>query len=513
MNRKTAYLWRKRPLLIGFGLAFFLFVLISSGCFLSPAEESLNLTILHTNDHHGHTLAYTYRGRQVGGLAERMSLIERLKEEESKKAAMCLFLDAGDIASGSLFSDFFSAEPDWKLFSEYYDAIVPGNHDFDPPFDTTYGFIQKFRAPVLSANIFDRQSKQLIFPPYKIFQKDKWSIAVIGVSHPDTPLISTRGDDERLEFRSGTDAVSTYVEELREKHDLILILSHLGEDAALAKDVPGIDVVVGGHYHTPLKNPLIVNKTVIVNAGFGGQYIGRLSLAVRRTKGKVETKLEGYTLIPVTADMPPDEHVQEVLQPYLDAFGDRGKTVVGEAGGRFTRPLVDPTSSSTLANLVTDAYRYVTGADFAFVNAGGLRADLEKGPVTVEEIHAVLPFDNTLIVFEITGAQILEVIHSMFSGKIGDGGILFPSNLQITIQDSGSIQVLTGDGLPLEPEHIYRLAVGSFIARGGDGHLSFPNFPNKTDTEIRTSDALKRYFEAKGIVFPDKEPRLKRDPE
>ncbi len=491
---------------------FFFAVLIFSSCAPQNPEESLFLTILHTNDHHGHTFTYTYKNKQIGGLAERVTLIKRLKEQAKSTSDICLLLDAGDISSGTLFSDFFYAEPDWKVYSKFYDAITPGNHDFDFPFDTVFNLIQKFRAPVISSNIYGRPSGQLIFPPFNIFQKDSWKIAVIGVSHPDTPLISTLGNDNRLEFRSAIEAVALQVKELRETSDLVIILSHLGEDDKLAKAVEGIDLIVGGHSHTPFKKPKQKNNTLLFNAGYGGQYLGHMSLHLKRGRRGVKVRLIDYELLPVTGDIPPDDIIQSLLQPYEETFGDRGQTRVGETSEIFSRtPLAGSMSSSTLAHLVADSYRYVTGVDFAFVNEGGLRADLDKGPVTIDELHRVLPFDNTLIVFKLTGTQIIEIIQKMTSSLTSEGGILFPSNLQITLRKSGEPIILTGDGEALIPEKTYSVAVGSFIARGGDGHTSFPTFTQKSDTQIRTSEALKKYLEDKKTVYPDEEARLKNE--
>jgi len=494
------------------GVAFFVLTLIFCSCSSQIPEESLSLTILHTNDHHGHTLTYMHNEKLIGGLAERITLIKKLQEQARSTSDMCLLLDAGDVSSGTLFSDFFVAEPDWKIYSKFYDAITPGNHDFDFPFDTTFSLIQKFRVPMISSNIYERQSGQLIFPPYNVFQKGNWKIAVIGVSHPDTPLISTLGNDERLEFRSAVEAAALYVQELRETHDLVIVLSHLGEDDKLAKAVKGIDLIVGGHSHSPFKKPKKKNKTLLVNAGYGGQFVGHMSLLLKRGKRGVKVSLIDYELLPVTGDLPPDKEILSLLQPYKKTFGDRGQTVIGETGEIFSRsPLEDSMSSSMLANLVADSYRYVTGADFAFVNEGGLRADLDKGPVTIDDLHRVLPFNNTLILFELTGTQIFDIIRNMASTITSKDGILFPSNLYITLRKSGEPSIFTGDGEALVPDKTYSVAVGSFIARGGDGHTSFPTFTQKSDSQIRTSDALRRYFEAKGTVFPDKTARLKNE--
>jgi len=490
--------------------ALFVLILIFCSCSTQVPDEAFSLTILHTNDHHGHILTYTRDETEIGGLAERITLVKKLKEQALDTSDICLLLDAGDVSSGTLFSDFFFAEPDWKIYSQFYDAITPGNHDFDFPFDTTFSLIQKFKVPMISSNLYGRESGQLIYPPYNIFQKENWKIAVIGVSHPDTPLISTLGNDERLEFRSAVEAVGLNVKELRKTNDLIIVLSHLGDDDKLAKAVKGIDLIVGGHFHTPLEKPKKRNKTLLVNAGYGGQYVGRMSLLLKRRKNGVRVRVVDYELLPVTGDLPPDEEILSLLQPYREAFGDLDQTVVGETGEIFSRtPLADSMSSSSLANLVADSYRYVTNADFAFVNEGGLRADLDKGPVTIDELHRVLPFDNTLIVFKITGAQIVEIFKAMVTTITSEDGTLFPSNLHITLRKSGEPIILTGDGEALVANKTYSVAVGSFIARGGDGHTSFPDFTQKSDTKIRTSDALKRYFEAMGTVFPDKTARLK----
>ncbi len=490
--------------------ALFFAALIFSSCTSQISKESLFLTILHTNDHHGHTLTYTQNEKHIGGLAERITLIKRLKEQAKNTSDICLLLDAGDISSGTLFSDFFVAEPDWKIFSKFYDAIIPGNHDFDFPFDTVFNLIQKFRAPVISSNIYGRQSGQLLFPPYNIFRKEGWKIAVIGVSHPDTPLISTLGNDDRLEFRSAVEAAALHVKELRETSDLVIVLSHLGEDDKLAKAVGGIDLIVGGHSHSPFEKPKRMNNTLLVNAGYGGQYLGHMSLHLKRGRRGVKVRLIDYELLPVSGDLAPDDDIHSLLQPYKETFGERGQAVIGETSEIFSRtPLADSMSSSTLANMVADSYRYATAVDFAFVNEGGLRADLDKGPVTVDELHRVLPFNNTLIVFKLTGTQIVDIIQNMKSSLTSEGGILFPSNLQITLRMSGESTILTGDGEALLADKTYSVAVGSFIARGGDGHTSFPTFTQKFDSQIRTSHALRKYFEDKKVVYPDKEARLK----
>ena len=484
--------------------------LFLTSCASPPPEDSLAVTLFHTNDHHGRSLAYLAEDRHIGGLAERITLIKSLREKAAAKGDFCILLDAGDISSGTMFSDSFSAEPDWKVYGKYYDAVTPGNHDFDFPLDGMVRFIEQFEVPVISANIIDRRTGSLLFPPYKIFRHAGWSIVVIGISHPETPILSTLGNDQRLEFRSATEAAASYVDQLREQHDMVILLSHLGKDDRLAREVKGIDLIIGGHSHSPFPKPLKRQGVLIVNAGYGGQYVGQMSLLLKRKGRGVEIELTHYELIPVTADIPPDNDVVSILQPYLDAFGDQGGTVVGHAGESFSREsLADSLSSSNLSHLVADSYRSATGADFAFVNEGGLRADLEKGPLTVDDLHAVLPFNNTLIVFELRGSQVMEVIRNMVSGLIGKNGILFPSNLRITNIQSGIPEVQTGNGDSLVLDKIYSVAVGSFIARGGDGHQSFPKFEKKRDTMIRTSNALRKYIEAKKTVFPDNIPRLK----
>jgi 2',3'-cyclic-nucleotide 2'-phosphodiesterase (5'-nucleotidase family) len=502
---------RKDSLMKKFFPLFFLVLFFSlSSCSTSPPKETFTLTVFHTNDHHGHTLAYDSDGTRIGGLAERLFLINKLREESAGICDLCLLLDAGDVTTGTLFSDTFLAEPDWKVYGRYYDALAPGNHDFDFPLDSMLRLIDSFNVPVISANVFDRRTDTLLFPPYKIFRKDGWSVAVIGVSHPETPILSTLGNDERLEFLSAVEAAEIYAHQLKNDHDLLIILSHLGEDERLAKKVKGIDLIIGGHSHSPLKKPVKKKRALIVNAGYGGRYVGYMTLRLERKGRSVSVEMTDYELIPVSADIPPDKEVKSILQPYVAAFGDQGKTVVGEAGESFQRtPLKGPLSSSNLGNLVSDAYRFATDADFAFVNRGGLRADLDKGPVTIDELHAVLPFDNTLIVFEIKGSHVLKIIENLAPGRSTNDGLLFPSNLQIERTQSGKPAVHSLQGKPILPDKLYTVAVGSFIARGGDGHKVFLTFKKKYNTMIRTSDALRRYIEAKKTVFPDNQSRLK----
>ncbi len=478
------------------------------------AAEPLPVTILHTNDHHGHTLSYSIKSRTVGGLAQRIQLFDEIRQEVDQQNGWVLILDAGDVTTGTLFSDSFSAEPDWAVYSRTYDAVVPGNHEFDIPFSRLTEFASRYKIPFLCANLISRAKQKPVYEPFRVFKKSGHTIGVIGLTNPDTPVISLYGNDRQLLFRPPISAIQDIVLRLRPRVEVLVALSHLGltADQRLAQTIPDFDLIIGGHSHDVLRQPMRVGSTIIVQAGSRGKYVGRLDFNLDPKQRRSGITYTQYQLIPIFSNQPRSSAVMTLLKPFIDTFGERGQTVVGEAAADFSRkPLAGPNSSSAMAHLIADSYREALRADIAFVNRGGVRGDFQRGRLTEADLHRVFPFDNTLYLYRITGDELLQLINDMVAKRaerqaLSPGALLFPSNLHIIA--GSQLRVRFFDNTPLAKNRLYLVAVDSFIAGGGDGFQMFSQLGNVERSSIKSIDAIRTYIKRNSPIVPDRRPRL-----
>ena len=293
-----------------------LIVFISVVCVLFSATTGFakiyHLTILHTNDHHGHFTKFSWNGMpDMGGMAARSTLVNIVRAEVEQAGGHVLLLSAGEVNIGTPESDLFYAEPDFKLMKMMgYDAMTLGNLDFTNSLDVMMTQREWADFPFLSANTFKRETGETLFDSYIIKEFDGLHIAVIGLTQEFTPTIAAL-HAEVLDSRSVIETAQALIPTLRAHVDLVIALTHIGfhetsgggyrtpGDVKLAKEVPGIDVIIGGQLHadTHLEKPKIVNDTLIVQSGENGLYVGRLDLTI---DSEADTIVEyTYTLIPV----------------------------------------------------------------------------------------------------------------------------------------------------------------------------------------------------------------------
>jgi len=387
------------------------------------AEEKL-LTIIHTNDLHSHLLGFspnidytplrTGDDQTVGGWARIAAVI---KSEKTTRANPTLVLDGGDFLMGSLFHMVAREEAlELGLMKEMgYDVITLGNHEFDL---TPHGLArilnsayQKggmpqivFSNPIFHPantedNTLEDSFKKGIVKPYIIKEIQGIRIGIFGIFGKDAAEVSPFA--RPMKFRDPIETSREMVKTLREKEktDLVICLSHGGlrenksfsEDDRLAKEVPGIDLIVGGHSHTKLKNPLTVNQTMIVQAGGHGEYVGVLDLAYENGK----MKLKGYKLVEIDDSIQADEKIQKKVESYIGLINER---VLKKENLSFHKVLAKTdfdirfaNDESNLGNLIADSIRWeinridydrndpVTKVVVAIESNGMIRDDLLKG--------------------------------------------------------------------------------------------------------------------------------------
>ncbi|MCX7918878.1 MAG: 5'-nucleotidase C-terminal domain-containing protein [bacterium] len=473
-------------------------------CSPAPAAaKKVKLTILYTNDVHGHILPFddAYQGKDAGGIARRVTVIKQIKKQNPNT----LLLDAGDLLSGTPISGFFKGEADWKSIElAGYDAMAIGNHDFDYGQEVLRNAIKTCKVPLLSANIIEQSTGNLLAKPYLFKSYSGLTVAIIGLTTPTAPTSTHPKNVVGLSFGNPQETVQKYLPELRKKAKLIIVLSHLGygEDRELAEQVNGIDIIVGGHSHTKLLNYQEVNRTIIVQALQWGLYLGRLDVTVE--KGKIiDKKAE---LIPITNTIPEDTKVAQALSVYADKVKQKMAEVVGETKVDLVRGTYE-NPQSNLSTWIADVFRETAQADIAFQNSGGIRANINKGKITYNDIYSVLPFENVLVTIELTGAQVQELFDFIASAAQSgrDSGQI--SGATFTVRDGKAVNILIG-GKPLSLDKTYKLATNDFLASGGSRFTVL-----KQGKIIHYGDNLRdvliNYLKTHPVINPVSEVRIK----
>jgi 5'-nucleotidase/UDP-sugar diphosphatase len=507
--------------------------------FINPSSifaKSYQLTILHTNDHHGHFEKFNpYPVSDVGGFAAQSALVNIVRAEVEKKGGHTLLLSAGDVNTGVPESDMLDAEPDFKLMNLIgYDAMTVGNHEFDKSLDVLMKQQGWAEFPFLAANIVKKNTGETIFKPYIIKDLDGLKVAIIGLITEETPILVVPDNVKDLEFKSTIETAKALVPKLRQEADLVIALTHIGfyEESGgkykapgvfrLAREVPGIDAIIDGHSHTAVKELKRINKTVLVQAGEWSKYVGRLDLTID-TDLKTVTNSQ-FKLIPVNMKKRvkykgqryyayvdkgyiEDKQIIKAMEPYLEKADSVLSEPVGKALVKLDgdRKLVR-SQETNLANLVTDCMRSKTGADIAFQNGGGIRADVAPGIVTYRDILKVQPFGNTLVIMHMTGKQIIDVLNYAATIKPGNGAFLQVSGLKWTNNKGKADNVMIGNA-PIELDKTYKTVTNNFMAAGGDGYSMFKE-TQQVDTGFVDADSLREYIAKSGEVNPKVEGRL-----
>jgi 2',3'-cyclic-nucleotide 2'-phosphodiesterase (5'-nucleotidase family) len=439
--------------------------------FFSPAgAETVDLTILHINDFHGHLLPKPGREGKAatGGMAY---IAQMVSEERAKNPDGTLLLSAGDMFQGTPVSNLFHGKPVIEAMNRMgFDAMTLGNHEFDWGMNVLHDLRKTAAFPFLSANIVDEKGSLLPgVKPYRILQRKGLKIAVIGITTPETHYTTKPGNIKGYRVIAAEKALPPLIETVKKEGAvLIIVLSHMGldEDREMASLVNGIDLIVGGHSHTEVKTTVVVGSTIIVQAGYYGQFLGVMKIAVDTNAKKIVQYPERKILQKVKAGPGDlfDAGVAGVIKKYDDQIRGEFNRVVGETRVDLAkRPF-----ESNLGNLVCDAMREAAEADVAIQNNGGLRTTIPKGKITMEQVYTLLPFDNNLMTMDLTGTQIVSILE--YNAKTE--GMLQVSGLKVTYDlgapEGSRVKELSIRGKSMVPARVYRVTTNDFLAAGGD---------------------------------------------
>jgi len=428
------------------------------------------LRILHMNDFHGFADPYKPYGTDelMGGISALSAEVRTLRSDKPT-----ILLAAGDMIQGNNWANLFSGESVMELMNAMrFDAMVTGNHEFDFGQEVMKRRLSEAKFPVLAANVEGVEGLK----PYLIKEINGIRVAITGVVTEETPQTTHPRNVTGLRFNAAEETVQKYVKELRDRADLVIVLSHLGHHAErlLAEKVDGIDLIIGGHSHTKVDRPVMIGNTAVVQAWEHGKALGVVDIELK--DGKI-VKLDGRLVDIKPMPGKEDKEITEIVRKYakrVDALLDEK---IGEAeldlDGQNTRK-----RETNLGNLIADIVRSTAGADAAIIGGGSIRTSIRKGEIRVKHVYAVSPFNNYIVAVRLTGAEIRQALEHGVSGINEDAG-RFPQVSGIKFAYSRSAPVgskvrdILLNGRPLEQDKEYVVATDDFLAAGGDGYKAF----------------------------------------
>jgi 2',3'-cyclic-nucleotide 2'-phosphodiesterase (5'-nucleotidase family) len=432
--------------------------------------KTLEIRILHINDFHGFAEPYKPIGsdEMLGGIAYLSESLDKLRKEKPS-----ILLSAGDMIQGNNWSNLSRGESVIELMNiMVFDAMVLGNHEFDFGKEILKKRILEARFPILGANVNGLD----ILRPYVVKEFNGVKIAIIGVVTEDTPISTHPKNVIDIKFESPEETVKKYVDELRDKTDIIVVLSHIGfhADRVLAEKVNGIDIIIGGHSHTKIDNPVIVGKTIITQAWEHAKALGVLDITL---EDKKIIKFNGYLEEIKPSFIKKDVSVSLIVNKYKQKVDRALNEKIGYADTDLDGENVRKRETN-LGNLISDIMRQVSGADVAIINGGGIRTSIKKGEVRVKDVYSALPFDNYIVAIKLKGIQIRWALeHGVSSMEEGSGR--FPQVSGITFRYSRfsksglKIKEIFISGKPIESDKEYVVATNDFLVAGGDGYKIF----------------------------------------
>lgn len=424
----------------------------------------------------------------IGGLSHLATLIRNTREEEG----ITFLLDAGDIFTGALSKKTEGKLP-FDLYSAMdYDAMTLGNHEFEYGWEILVDTIPRANFPVLNANIYNETTGNLIAKPYTILEKSGVKVGVIGVMGIDA-FYNTMAPFHRtgLSVKNPTETAQYWADKIRDNVDMIVVLTHqnktapmqtnkeadpsvqrgFDEDYAMAGALKGVDVIFGGHSDNGLNKPVIHPKTgTVIGLTFGqGMHLGYTKFAVNVEEHNVEY-LDGY-LIPVNSRyLPEDARTAELINDSRNDFPELAEVIA-----KIEQPLMRRYNrESSIGNLLTDFMKSAGNSDIGFLNSGAIRADMNAGNLTLEQLINVYPFKDNLTVIELSGKQVRDLIEYSLTLPYGIGQV---SGLSITYDSSKNalerIVDVKVNGEKIIDENKYTVAVSGYLADGGDGFNVF----------------------------------------
>ena len=498
------------------------------------AQADYTLTILHTNDFHarfepiskydsGCSAESDAEGKCFGGSARLMTAINAAKARTNN----WILVDGGDQFQGTLFYTYYKGKLAAEMMNQMgYTAMTVGNHEFDDGPEVLAGFMDAIEFPIVMSNA-DVSREPLLaekLPKSVVIERGGEKLGLIGLTPQDTDELASPGPN--VVFTDPVDAVQGEVDRLTaEGINKIIVLSHSGYkvDQRVAEGTTGVDVIVGGHSNTYLANnddnadgpyPTVVNGVQIVQAYAYGKYLGELNVTFDDAGNVTEASGDPILMdAAVLADEAVAARVAEAAKP-LEEIRNKVVAVTDvEIGGDRA---VCRAMECSMGNLIADAMLARVadqGIEIAIQNGGGIRASIDAGDVTMGEVLTVLPFQNTLSTFQVSGATIIEALENGVS-QVEEGAGRFPQvagmsfTVDLTKEPGARIMDVMVGGAAIEMDKVYGVVSNNYVRNGGDGYKMFRDAANAYDFGPDLADVTAEYLAEKAPYQPYTDGRI-----
>jgi len=497
------------------------------------ASADYALTILHTNDFHarfepisaydsGCSAEDNEAGECFGGSARLMTAIEDAKARSDN----WVLVDGGDQFQGTLFYTYYKGKLAAEMMNNMgYTAMTVGNHEFDDGPEVLRGFMDAVEFPVLMSNA-DVSGEPLladVLMKSTVIEQNGEKLGFIGLTPQDTDELASPGPN--IVFTDPSDAVQGEVDKLTEEGvNKIIVLSHsgYGVDQRVAENTTGVDVIVGGHSNTLLGDmegaagayPTVVNGVQIVQAYAYGKFLGELNVTFDDA-GNV-TEATGAPLL-MDASVAENETIKARIAEAAAPLEEIRNRVVAEAGMAIEGNRdVCRAMECGMGNLIADAMLARVrdqGIDVAIQNSGGIRASIDEGEVTMGEVLTVLPFQNTLSTFQVSGATLVEALENGVS-QMDEGAGRFPqvAGMSFVVDPAAEVgsrvsEVMIG-GEPVDPAQLYGVVSNNYVRNGGDGYSMFVEAENAYDFGPDLADVTAEYIAENAPYTPYTDGRI-----
>jgi len=521
-NHSSDFKMKKTVSKITTGLILSLLVLVS----INLPLLSKTITIIHTNDTHGRYLPYIIKrageDRLVGGMEAVSHYLNAIRKSDKN----VLVIDKGDIMTGTIATTIIYKDIIGGVMMEFlnrleYDLWNLGNHEFDKGIENALGMAALAEFPTIQANIITKNdNKLLVNKPYFIFEVDNLKVGVIAVMEEDFLLEVLTENVEGLDVLPIVPTLNSYMTELERETDLMIVVVHSGfkDGLRVAQEVPGVDVVLcaseGGRFQE--ENGVLVQSTIGHQ-----QTLGYLKLDIR--KKKIVNYEQKLIWLWADIELNPSPGITSLVDDLEKTVGEECKKVVGEANTDYMKldyPNESLNVENELGNWITDVMRWKTNAQIGFHNSGAIRSNILAGSICVQDVFEVSPFNNTLVLFEISGKQlkdILEIDVERVRDRLQVSGISYKyySHEKKVFRERVAFievngEVIVKDGELLLPEKKFSVVSNDYVVgHAEDKYFGFP-LPHAKDTKFPLDQILVEWLEKYKILNYKKESRIVR---
>ncbi|HRI50322.1 MAG TPA: bifunctional UDP-sugar hydrolase/5'-nucleotidase [Pseudomonadota bacterium] len=491
----------------------------------SPSPEAVKVTLLHFSDYHSHALPYySEHAPDQGGVARALAYVQRRRAELPN----VLVLNGGDMWNSGTpaWSDKYYGDcPEWRWFSEHLGAMAFGNHDVDYGWDALIACRDKVKYPILSGNLVDKDGKLLLTDggkPYIVKQLGGVRIGAFAVSGADfVRLVAPAHLPPGARFTDPVAAARQIVQTLREveKVDAVVFFGHQDResDFAMAKAVPGIDLILGTHSHYKgIMQRIPETQTYFISPFQYLNYLSEVELTFRAGKLGAVTG----TLVQMDALLPQDKRIAADVQSLQEAlekdplYAPRFQ-VIGSAAVELDSTGID-SGESVLGNFAMDIMRGAVAAHAALTSASSFRAAIPPGPIRLEDYLTALPYKNKILKLQMTGRQLQALLE--YSGtKRRSDNFAVTSGVRYTLNvNTVSGIAVVSDPLAKEPKYellqsdrVYTVATTDYLANVAAGYKEiFDQAQSKTDSGILFNDAVIDFIKSNSPVAARLEGRV-----